>query len=196
MERALNWLISIFKEGLSKALVIFLSGVILTLIGFAAGGGLSRILVAEARAPLALIIILSLFSLLGIAVAVSKVVPLLGKTSAGSSPGHVSVQDIDLTVRPLLRELARIEAGVEIHGENKVRQVKAEVLTLVDEWEIVVSSLLSPYELELVTQIREQIRSGYLPQATDAAPAWVQEIKRLTREAKSVLVAAEQQEAG
>lgn len=172
-----EWLSGLFQSTLSRLLAYALSGFFTAFLIMLFGGRLAEILNSDIRANVGLLLVLVLFSFIGLAAGVERIVKLIRERK--DSPGVIHDERLRETQRLLLETLARVESQPPLNSYTE-SELKAELLTRVDQWEAAVAPYVGQEEMHRIQTMRDHIQDQSLKYAREEGADWTKIVKDIT----------------
>lgn len=177
-----EWLSGLFQSTLSRLLAYALSGFFTAFLVLLFGGRLADLLQSEVQVNLGLILILVLFSLIGLAAGVERILENLGEPRAGDI--KLDVGRVAEAQRLLLETLARVESQPSLSSGTE-SELRAELLFRVDQWELVLVPVIGEEEIQRIRTMRDHIQNQSLKYAKEEGADWTRIVKDITAIAQS-----------
>lgn len=172
-----DWLSGLFQSTLSRLLAYALSGFFTAFLVMVFGGRLAGILKSDIRANVGLLLVLVLFSFIGLAAGVERIVTLIrGRREA---PGFIQDERVGETQKLLLETLARVESQPPLNSYTEA-ELKAELLMRVDQWEGAVAPYLGEEDRHRIQTMRDHIQDQSLKYAREEGADWTKIVKDIT----------------
>lgn len=184
MDRFLKWLASLLRDALSKAIVAFLAGVLLTLIALAFSAKRIEFLTTRFTAPGGILLILFLLALLGVAAVADRFLTLARAATTRNAQQPTRDERLEEATTALLEKVDKVEVGLAINVEYEVRRFTSELLIFFDQFETATSSYLTLEEKQKISAMRQEAATHYLPNSRELAMTWVPKIKALNAKAR------------
>ncbi len=183
MENLSNWLREAFAETVARVIAGVIVGFLIAVLAGISSYGFSRFLLQEVRVQVLLLVILSLFSLVGL---LAGVVPIWRIVTKKRLLSHIRPLDASLedASKAILDQLAHVEAGKEIYVKREQTDFKAKTLSLFDTWETQVTQYLQPVDHEQINLLRDEISSRSLQHSRKEAKVWISKIKVFTQKTR------------
>jgi len=183
MDRPIKWISSLFKDAVSRTIVVFLSGVLLTFLTVVVSGKSFDFLSRNIVIPAFLLIILSLFAILGVAAITDKVIQLAHFSKISKSKQSRRDERLEDAMVALLSKLNEVEVGRLHFVEWEQQKFKLELLSLFDKWETAVYNYLD-FEAKEIAILRQDILNSHFHGSQDKASDWISKIKEYTHKAR------------
>lgn len=177
-----DWLSGLFQSTLSRLLAYALSGFFTAFVVMLFGGRLAEFLRSNVRANVGLLLLLVLFSLIGLAAGVERIFTLISQHRV--KPRVVQDERVGETQKLLLETLARVESQPPLNSYTEA-ELKAELLTRVDLWESAVSPYLGQEDRHRIQTMRDHIQNQSLKYAREEGADWTKIVKDITSIVKS-----------
>ena len=185
MRKAYAWTKSVLKDAITRAVAIYLAGAITALVALVLSPRAAQFLLQTVQVPLILLLIVSAFSLIALALAADMII--LGVRARKSATRIAPFRDepLENATSELLAHLARVEAGIEFDDESREARFVATPLTLFDAWETSLRPSLRADELAQVQALRDRMSNQSMENARDKSGDWVRAVKDTTQAARS-----------
>jgi hypothetical protein len=180
MSRITQWLKKVLEDTLTRTISGVIVGIVLTLGLGAVAYRLSAFLQQPVTTSVLIILILSLFALVGVFAPVTRIWELVSASRRASARPGQSDQALQAAAANLRRLLATVEAGPDLRYEQEVKKFTAEMLTAFDDWEMALQQYLSAAQLVEVHALRTEIAGRSLLHSRQEARAWLSKVKELT----------------
>jgi len=177
-----EWISGLFQSTLSRLLAYALSGFFTAFLVLLFGGRLADLLGSEIQVNVGLLLILVLFSLIGLAAGLERIFDYLGERRE-----RVEIVDDELVSeaqRLLLETLARVQSQPPLNSSTEP-ELRAELLFRVDQWELVLVPYLGEEEKQRIHTMRDHIQNQSLKYAKEEGADWTRIVKDITSIAKS-----------
>jgi hypothetical protein len=176
---------STIKDRLNKLFeqvaVRIIAGVIVAFIvpilAIVFGSNFAQFFGTRVETSVLVISILSLFALVGVLSTGSTMWRLVGIQRTKDSKSSYDINQIHTTSGELLKSLSRIQAGLQLRYKHEVSEFSAKVLTEIDSWETALMPLLNTEDIEILTELRDEVASAYLPQSKEKSKQWIDLVK-------------------
>lgn len=179
-----EWISKLLQDTLSRTLAAFLSGFLVAALVFAFSSDFAGFLRSEVIANVGLMLILVLFSLIGLATGLSGLWTVLVRYR-GAHAARPRDEHVEETQKLLLEKLAVVEAGPEIYTDHVMRDFRAELIARYDQWEGAVEPYIAESDKEQISEMRAHIQRQSLNHARGEATEWSQAVRDITYIARS-----------
>jgi hypothetical protein len=180
MRKLADWIKKILADALARTIAGVIAGVLLTVGYGAIAYRLSAFLSQQLSVSVLLIVVLSLFALVGVLYPATRTWELISASRRRAKPSEPRDQAVDSSAAQLRRLLAVIEAGPNLTYDKEVKKFTADVLTAFDDWETALHRYLSHAQTEEVTALRLEIGGRSLLHSRLEARGWLAKVKHLT----------------
>jgi hypothetical protein len=184
MNKFMQWIGSIFKEAITKVLVSFFAGIILSVLSLGFITGIFNSLSNSILVPVWPLFILSLFAIVGVLAASEKIWTLIIKNRTKQNTKNFVDDELEDSTKRLLRRLTQVEVGIS-DSQRELRDFKADLLNTFDEWETSILPYIKEKERDQISEMRKEISNQFLPNAKDKVGGWMAFVKGMTRIAQS-----------
>lgn len=184
MNKFANWLSKVFSESISKIVIGYLAGSATIILGIISINEILDLLSSRISVPVVLLLIVSLFALVGIISACLPLWNLISIHRKKDTTQKAVDEDLERTSAALLKKLNTVEVGIEIFVASKIQKFRSEFLGLFDAWETAIVQYCDSSTLEQLQEFRERIRNLSPHTSQQKASCLVKDIKRVTNEAR------------
>lgn len=177
-----EWISGLFQSTLSRLLAYALSGFFTAFLVMLFGGRLAEFLRSDIQANVGLLLLLVLFSFIGLAAAVERI--FVSIRERRGQPGPMRDERVDETQKLLLKTLARVESQPPLNSYTE-SELRAELLSRVDQWEGAVAPYLGKEDRHRIQVMRDHIQNQSLKYAKEEGADWTKIVKDITSIAMS-----------
>ena len=177
-----EWLSGLFQSTLSRLLAYALSGFFTAFLVLLFGGRLADLLRSEVQANVGLMLLLVLFSLIGLAAGLERILDYLGERRGQTH--RIDDERVSEAQRLLLETLARVASGPPLNSATEA-ELRAELLFRVDQWELVLVPYLGEEEKQRIHTMRDHIQNQPLKYAQEEGADWTRIVKDITSIARA-----------
>jgi len=177
-----EWLSGLFQSTLSRLLAYALSGFFTAFLVLLFGGRLADLLRSEVQANVGLMLLLVLFSLIGLAAGLERILDYLGERRGQTH--RIDDERVSEAQRLLLETLARVASGPPLNSATEA-ELRAELLFRVDQWELVLVPYLGEEEKQRIHTMRDHIQNQPLKYAKEEGADWTRIVKDITSIARA-----------
>jgi hypothetical protein len=150
---------------------------IVPILAIVFGADFSQFFRTRIETSVLVISILSLFALVGVLSTGSTLWRLVDIQRVKDSKPFYDIHQIHSTSGELLRSLSRVQAGLQLRYKHEVSEFSAKVLSEIDSWETALMPLLYTEDIEILTELRDEVASAHLPQSKEKSKQWIDLVK-------------------
>ncbi len=181
-EKVRDWFSGLFQSTLSRLLAYALSGFFTAFLVLLFGGRLAEFLRSDVQANIGLLLLLVLFSCLGLAAGIERIMVTIRERR--EQTGLIQDERVEKTHRLLLETLAKVESELPQNSYERA-ELRAELLSRVDQWEGAVIPYLGEEERHRIRAMRDHIQNQSLKYAKEVGADWTRIVKDITAIARS-----------
>jgi hypothetical protein len=179
MSRIKDRLSTLFEQVAVRTVAGVIVAFIVPILAIVFGADFSQFFRTRIETSVLVISILSLFALVGVLSTASTLWRLVDIQRVKDSKPSYDIHQIHSTSGELLQSLSRVQAGLQLRYKHEVSEFSAQVLTEIDSWETALMPLLNTEDIEILTELRDEVASAYLPQSKEKSRQWIDLVKEM-----------------
>jgi hypothetical protein len=177
MSKIMDRMNTLFEQVAVRTAAGVIVAFIVPILAIVFGADFSQFFRTRIETTVLVILILSLFALIGVLSAGSTMWRLVGMQRVKDSKPSYEINQIHTTSGELLQSLSRVQAGLQLRYKHEVSEFSAKVLTEIDSWETTLMPLLDTEDIEILTKFRDEVASAHLPHSKEKSKQWIDLVK-------------------
>jgi hypothetical protein len=170
---------TLFEQVAVRTVAGVIVAFLVPLLAIVFGADFSQFFTTRIETSVLVISILALFALVGVLSTGSVLWRMVDIQRMKDSKPSYDIQQIQTTSGELLQSLSRVQAGLQLQYKHEIPEFSAKVLTEIDSWETALMPLLDTEEIDILSELRDEVAAAHLPRAKEESKQWIDLVKEM-----------------